>query len=180
MASQVSLEMVAPTEMTLSARPGSPMVLAPGPLLPAEMTSWTPNASMMRVYSSARALLPSLSAGRPPMDMLMMSTPRLAARSIMPSVSATEVQPPLQVQAREETSLAPGAAPFILPPNSELAAVMPATWVPWEPSMMPMLTKSAFLPTQLPPYGSMGTPLRTSTTKGTCSTTSVFGSSLPK
>ncbi|CAM5344539.1 hypothetical protein SHIRM173S_10254 [Streptomyces hirsutus] len=72
---------------------------------------------MRRVYSSARALLPSLSAGRPPMDMLTMSTPRSVTRSIMPSVSATLVQPPDQVQAREETIFAPGAAPFIFPPN---------------------------------------------------------------
>ncbi len=48
----------------------------------------------------------------------------------MPSVSATLVQPPVQVQAREETIFAPGAAPFIFPPNRPLAAVMPATWVP--------------------------------------------------
>ncbi|CAM5384328.1 hypothetical protein SGLAM104S_03307 [Streptomyces glaucescens] len=95
---------------------------------------------MSRVYSSERALLPSFSAGRPPIDMLTMSTPRLTTRSIMPSVSATLVQPPDQVQAREETSLAPGAAPFISPPNRPLAAVMPATWVPCEPSMTPMLT----------------------------------------
>lgn len=39
----------------------------------------------------------------------------------MPSVSAMLVQPPDQVQAREETTLAPGAAPFILPPNRPLA-----------------------------------------------------------
>lgn len=58
----------------------------------------------------------------------------------MPSVSAMLVQPPDQVQAREETILAPGAAPFISPPNSPLAAVMPATCVPCEPSMTPMLT----------------------------------------
>ena len=48
----------------------------------------------------------------------------------MPSVSATLVQPPLEVQARDETIFAPGAAPFISPPNSALAAVMPATCVP--------------------------------------------------
>ncbi|CAM5241334.1 hypothetical protein SALBM135S_00950 [Streptomyces alboniger] len=98
----------------------------------------------------------------------------------MPSVSATLVQPPVQVQAREETSLAPGPAPFILPPNRPLAAVMPATCVPCSDSMTPMLTKSAFLPTQSPPYGSVGTSLRISTTKGTRSTTSVAGSSSPK
>jgi hypothetical protein len=34
--------MEAPTEITLSARPGSPIVLAPGPELPAEITSCTP------------------------------------------------------------------------------------------------------------------------------------------
>ncbi len=106
---------------------------------------------MSRVYIVARALAPSLSAGSPPMDMLTMSTPRLATRSIMPSVSATLVQPPLQVQAREETICAPGAAPSIRPPNSPLAAVMPATCVPCSDSMRPMLTKSAFLPTQDPP-----------------------------
>ncbi|CAM5581169.1 hypothetical protein SCYAM73S_02559 [Streptomyces cyaneofuscatus] len=58
----------------------------------------------------------------------------------MPSVSAMLVQPPDQVQAREETTLAPGAAPFILPPNRPLAAVIPATCVPCEPSITPMLT----------------------------------------
>lgn len=58
----------------------------------------------------------------------------------MPSVSAMLVQPPLQVQAREETSLAPGASPFIFPPKRLLAAVMPATWVPCSDSMTPMLT----------------------------------------
>lgn len=95
---------------------------------------------MRRLYSSSRALLPSLSAGRPPIDMFTMSTPRLTTRSIMPSVSATLVQPPLQVQAREETIFAPGAAPFIFPPNRPLAAVMPATWVPCSDWMTPMLT----------------------------------------
>ncbi len=58
----------------------------------------------------------------------------------MPSVSAMLVQPPDQVQAREETILAPGAAPFILPPNRLLAAVMPATCVPCSLWMTPMLT----------------------------------------
>ncbi len=135
---------------------------------------------MSRVYSSARALLPSFRAGSPPIDMLTMSTPRFATRSIMPSVRATLVQPPVQVQAREETSFAPGAAPFIFPPNRPLAAVMPATCVPCSDSMTPMLTKSAFLPTQSPPYGSIGTSLRICTTNGTRSATSVFGSSVPK
>lgn len=98
----------------------------------------------------------------------------------MPSVSATLVQPPDQVQAREETIFAPGAAPLIFPPNRPLAEVMPATCVPCSDSMTPMLTKSAFLPTQSPPYGSIGTSLRISTTNGMRSTTSVAGLSLPK
>ncbi len=58
----------------------------------------------------------------------------------MPSVSAMFVQPPDQVQARDETIFAPGAAPFILPPNRPFAAVMPATCVPCSDSMTPMLT----------------------------------------
>lgn len=58
----------------------------------------------------------------------------------MPSVSAMLVQPPDQVQAREETIWAPGAAPFILPPNRPFAEVMPATWVPCSLSMTPMFT----------------------------------------
>lgn len=98
----------------------------------------------------------------------------------MPSVSATAVQPPLQVQAREETISAPGAAPFILPPKRPLAAVMPATWVPCAPSTTPMLTKSSFLPIQSPPYGSIGTSLRISTTNGIASAIAVLGSSAPK
>lgn len=98
----------------------------------------------------------------------------------MPSVSATLVQPPVQVQAREETIFAPGAAPFIFPPNRPFAEVMPATWVPCSDSMTPMLTKSRFWPTQSPPYGSIGTSLRISTTKGWRSTTSVAGLSVPK
>ncbi len=98
----------------------------------------------------------------------------------MPSVSATLVQPPLHVQAREETSFAPGAAPFIRPPKSPLAAVMPATCVPCSDSTTPMLTKSAFFPVQSPPYGSIGTSLRISTTKGMRSAIGVAGSSLPK
>ncbi len=76
--------------------------------------------------------------------------------------------------------MAPGAAPFILPPNRPLAAVMPATCVPCSDSMTPMLTKSAFLPTQVPPSGSIGTSLRISTTNGWRSATSVDGSSVPK
>lgn len=67
----------------------------------------------------------------------------------MPSVSAMLVQPPLQEQAREDTSLAPGAAPFILPPKSPLAAVIPATCEPCAPSMTPMLTKSEVAPAAL-------------------------------
>ncbi len=98
----------------------------------------------------------------------------------MPSVSAMLVQPPDQEQAREETSLAPGASPFILPPKRLLAAVMPATCVPCSDSMMPMLTKSAFLPTQSPPSGSIGTSLRISITNGIRSATSVAGLSVPK
>lgn len=58
----------------------------------------------------------------------------------MPSVSAMLVQPPSQLQAREETIFAPGAAPLILPPNRPLAEVMPATWVPCSDSITPMLT----------------------------------------
>ena len=61
------------------------------------------------------------------MDMLMMSTPRLAASSAMPLVSASAVQPGPKEQARAETIFAPGAAPSICPPNMLLAAVMPAT-----------------------------------------------------
>ncbi len=98
----------------------------------------------------------------------------------MPSVSATLVQPPVQVQARDDTIFAPGASPFILPPNRPFAAVMPATWVPCSDSMTPMLTKSAVLPTQDPPYGSIGTSLLICTTKGCRSTTSVAGLSVPK
>ncbi len=98
----------------------------------------------------------------------------------MPSVRAVLVQPPVQVHAREETIFAPGAAPFIRPPKRPWAAVMPATWVPCEDSTRPMLTKSAFLPTQVPPAGSIGTSLRISTTNGVFSTTSVAGLSVPK
>ena len=59
----------------------------------------------------------------------------------MPVVSAAAVQPPPQEQARAETSLAPGAAPSkALLPSMSFAAVMPATWVPWVLSTMPMLT----------------------------------------
>lgn len=93
----------------------------------------------------------------------------------MPSVSATLVQPPLQVQARDETIFAPGAAPSIRPPNRPLAAARPATCVPCEPSMTPMLTKSAFAPAPLRTTSS-----RISTTNGWRSATSVFGSSVPK
>ena len=39
----------------------------------------------------------------------------------MPSVSATAVQPPPQVQAREETILAPGAAPSIVAAEQAVA-----------------------------------------------------------
>ncbi len=67
----------------------------------------------------------------------------------MPSVRATLVQPPVQVQAREETIFAPGAAPSIRPPKRPLAAVIPATCVPCSDSMTPMLTKSVFAPAAL-------------------------------
>ena len=58
----------------------------------------------------------------------------------MPSVSAAAVHPPPQVQARDETILAPGAWPFIAPPNRLRPAAMPATWVACASSGMPMLT----------------------------------------
>ena len=88
---------------------------------------------------SQRALKPSLSAGRPPMLMLMMSAP-MRHVLIIPSVSAWFVQPVLKRQARVEMIFAPGAAPLIAPPNRLLPAAMPATCEPWAPATMPMLT----------------------------------------
>ena len=111
------------------------------------------------------------------MDMLTMSTPRLTTRSAMPSVSATDVQPPPQVQAREETIFAPGATPSMAPPNRSLPAAMPATCEPWASSTMPMFTKSA-VPGS--PAGVTSTSSRYSTTNGICSRTPVEGSSAPK
>ena len=69
----------------------------------------------------------------------MMSTPSRASLT-MPSVSAAAVQPVPKLQARAETSLAPGAWPFIVPPNRECAAAIPATCEPCSPEAMPMST----------------------------------------
>ena len=60
--------------------------------------------------------------GRPPLAVVARD-----GNDVAGSVGADAlVQPPVQVQAREETSFAPGAAPSIRPPNRPLAAVMPA------------------------------------------------------
>src|SRR6266542_6177055 len=48
-AAQVASEMYVPTLITFSATEGSPTVLAPGPLLPAEMNICTLNCSMSRL-----------------------------------------------------------------------------------------------------------------------------------
>src|SRR4051812_30806154 len=103
--------MLAATLTTALAPEGSPIVFTPGPLLPAEMNSCTPYLLIRSLYSLACALVPSLSEGRPPIDMLTTSTPRLMTRSDMPVVSATLVQPPPHEHARDETILAPGAWP---------------------------------------------------------------------
>ncbi len=114
----------------------------------------------------ARALLPSLSDGRPPMDMLTTSTPFDLTAKIMPSIRAALVQPATNRQARTETMWAPGAMPLIWPPNRALPAAMPATCEPWAPETMPMLTNRSFLLTW--------------TTKGIRSATGVAGLSVPK
>ena len=62
----------------------------------------------------------------------------------MPSVSATAVQPPPQMQAAGETILAPGAWPSIVPPNRPFAGGDAGDVGAVLASMMPMLTKSAF------------------------------------
>ncbi len=69
-------------------------------------------------------------------------------------------------------SLAPGAAPVILPPNMLLAAVMPATWVPCSAPAMPMLTKA------VPPLSY--TDLLVCTTNAMRSAIGVAGLSVPK
>ena len=66
--------MYAPMLMTLDATDGSPTVFSPGPLLPAEMNICTSYCEISRSYSTALVLLASLSAGRPPIDMLITST----------------------------------------------------------------------------------------------------------
>ncbi len=58
----------------------------------------------------------------------------------MPSASAYAVQPDANRHTRSETIFAPGAAPFIFPPNRLLPALIPATCVACAPETMPMFT----------------------------------------
>ena len=67
--------MYEPTLITLPHTLGSPTVFMPEPLLPAEMNICTfVLLDQARRRAMQRALLPSLSDGRPPIDMLITST----------------------------------------------------------------------------------------------------------
>src|SRR5688572_20585925 len=115
-----------PTLIELVATDGSPTVFAPAPLLPAEMKICMLNSSIVRLYSVARALLPSFRPGRPPIEMLTTSAPLWAAYRT-PSIRPLLVQDEVVRQTLTAISCAPGAAPLIAPPNRPLAEVMPAT-----------------------------------------------------
>src|SRR5829696_8206465 len=96
-----------PTATDLVATAGSPTVLAPAPLLPAELKICMLNSSIVRLYSSARALLPSLRAAY--------STP---------SIRPLDVHDVVARHTLTAITWAPGATPAICPPNRPLPVAM--------------------------------------------------------
>ena len=129
--------------MTLEATDGSPMVLMPGPLLPAEMTSWTP-PSMRRVVEAGPGVV-AVVEGRQATDRHVDHVDATVLDEVDHAVGQRDrgaaTAPRAGSAWRRPWRRAPDRPSA--PPNRLWPAAMPATWVPWAASTTPMLTKSA-------------------------------------
>jgi hypothetical protein len=129
-AASVSDLSTAPTVRASAAAPGAATVWSLGPLFPAATTNKVPYVRLRLFTAWLIGSLPSL--GPLPRLILTTSAPSsLAAHSIPAMIHEVEPEPE-SPRTLPLSKLAPGATPFLRPPDAAPEpAIVSATWVPW-------------------------------------------------